>query len=69
MKKWRGALNWRDSEGTTGNLGTFKGIEAPDKAAAEKIVLDEGWDHRLDSAGCVPDIALFEDDEETVDEH
>jgi hypothetical protein len=67
--KWRGALNWRDGDGATGSLGTFKDIEAPDADAAAKIVLDLGWDDRLDAAGCVPDVALFEEGEDAVDEH
>ena len=57
---YSGTLNWRDSEGHTGTIGTFQDIEAPDKAKAEKIVLDEGWDHRLDSASCLPVIIFNE---------
>ena len=55
-----GVLNWQDSEGHLGTIGEFKNIEAVDKAQAERIVLDEFWDHRLDSACCSP-IIVFEE--------
>jgi len=57
---YSGVLNWQDSEGQTGTIGTFKDIKAPNKTAAEVIVLDEGWDHRLDSASCSPVIVFDE---------
>ena len=60
MKKYSGVLNWRDSEGHTGTIGDFKDIEAPDRPRAEKVILDEFWDHRLDSACCAPVIVFAE---------
>jgi len=58
--KFSGVLNWQDSEGHCGTIGEFKDIEAPNKQAAEQIVLDEGWDNRLDSACCSPVIVFNE---------
>lgn len=58
--EWSGVLNWRDYEGLTGTLGRFSKIEAPDQATAERIVLDDLWDPRLDSAGCSP-VVVFND--------
>ena len=52
--QYSGVLTWRDSEGHVGNIGEFKDIEAADKDSAMVIVLDEFWDDRLDSAGCLP---------------
>ncbi len=58
--KFSGVLNWRDSEGHCGTIGDFHDIEANSKEEAEKIVLDEHWDSRLDSAGCGAEI-IFHD--------
>ena len=56
-----GVLNWRDSEGHRGVCSDFRDIEAPDKTAAERVVLDEFWDSRLDSASCIPEIVFAEE--------
>ena len=57
--KYSGVLNWQDSEGHTGTIGDFRDIEAPSKDKAEQLVLDEYWDHRLDSACCAP-VIIFD---------
>ena len=58
--KFSGVLNWEDSDGRCGTIGEFRDINAPDKVEAMKIVLDEFWDHRLDSASCAPVIVFAE---------
>ena len=52
--KYSGVLNCQDSEGHISTIGDFKDVEAEDKTEAKRIVLDEFWDQRLDSASCVP---------------
>lgn len=63
--KFSGVLNWQDSEGHSGTIGDFQDVEAESKVAAEKVVLDEFWDVRLDSAGCIP-IIVFSEEEDTT---
>ncbi|MBW2672187.1 MAG: hypothetical protein JRD89_02070 [Deltaproteobacteria bacterium] len=58
--KFSGVLNWKDTEGHCGTVGDFKDIEAQSRVDAEKVVLDEFWDHRLDSACCSPVIIFTE---------
>lgn len=58
--KYTGVLNWRDSEGQCGTIGKFEDIEAPSKVEAEKIVMAEFWDERLDAASCLPIIVFAE---------
>jgi hypothetical protein len=60
LVKYSGVLNWEDAEGHCGTIGDFKDIEAPSKDEAEKVVLDEFWDRRLDSACCSPVIIFTE---------
>jgi len=58
--KFSGVLNWQDSEGHVGTVGEFKDVEADNKEAAKKVVMDEFWDPRLDSASCVPIVVFTE---------
>jgi hypothetical protein len=62
-----GILRWRDDGGHVGEIARFEDIEATDENVARAVVIDEGWDPRLDSACCVPVVEFFacdEDDDE-----
>ena len=51
--RFAGSLFYDTDEGERHLLAEF-GLEAADAAAARKLILDSYWDHRLDSACCVP---------------
>jgi hypothetical protein len=51
--RFAGSLFYETEDGERHRLAEFE-VEAADAAAAEKLVLDEFWDRRLESASCAP---------------
>jgi len=53
MKRYKGHLYWRDEDGKLGYISKFD-ERASDQKEAERKVLDNYWDDRLDAASCTP---------------
>jgi hypothetical protein len=57
LMRFHGRLFYETSDGERRLVAPFD-FEAADPDAAERLVLEESWDHRLDSAGCRPVFVL-----------
>ena len=62
--RFSGILKWDDNDGNRGEIAEFHNVIAENKESAERAVIEEKWDKRLNSTLCMPFVTFTTIDDE-----